>query len=35
MEGESEGDGAGGLVKPVMALCGMAESAAMGCSVTE
>lgn len=35
MEDESEDEGTGGLVRPAMALCGIAESAAMGCSVTE
>ena len=31
----SEDEGTGGVVKPVMALCGIAERAAMGCNVTE
>lgn len=30
-----EDEGAGGVVKPVKPLWGIAESAAMGCSVTE
>lgn len=35
-EGESEGEGAaGGAVKPVSPLWGIAERAAIGCRVTE
>lgn len=34
-DGSEEDDGAGGVVKPVKPLWGIAESAAIGCSVTE